>query len=109
MSEKRAYFHSLATSRFKIARRKELPLVARAPGEFMDTVAVSTALQGTLDVGTTPLLHCLIVRFASFASGSVARRGAKVSREAIENRGNLNLHRRTITFATVARSCIDTF
>ena len=63
---------------------------------------------GALDVGTTSFLRRSIARRASSASGSVARRGAKVSREAIENRGNLNLHRRTITFATVARSCIDT-
>ena len=66
------------------------------------------ALQGALDVGMNSFLDRSIARRAFFASGSVARRDVEVSREAIENRGNLNLHRRTITFATVARSCIDT-
>ena len=66
------------------------------------------ALQGALDVGTTSSLRRSIARRASFASGSVARRDVKVSREAFENRGNLNFHRRTITFTTVAQGSVDT-
>ena len=66
------------------------------------------ALQGALDVGMNSFLDRSIARFASFASGSVGQRDVEVSREALENRGNLNLHRWTITFATVARSSIDT-
>ena len=50
---------------------------------------LSTVLQGALDVGTTSCLHRSIARFASCASGSVAPRGVKVTREAIENRGHL--------------------